>query len=211
MSDTCFLCSTPGYACDVCRLVVACEVHHCVHRQGVYCAPFTVCYGEGVGHYMVAVRDIKQMEVVLREEPVVVGPYTQTTPQCLQCCRKVDGSYRCELCNFPVCNQACSEGSNHVVECGLFVRSGWRAEVGGWMGIHYLYVLEIVQERDLTTPDSQYAAVTVIRLLDMKRTKPEVFARLMRLEDHNEKRKVEEEDLWNYHQQHIVTFLKKVI
>ena len=57
---------------------------------------------------------------------------------------------------------------------------------GGWVGVHYLYLLDIVQECDLTTPDSQYAAVTVIRLLDMKRTKPEVFARLMRLEDHNE-------------------------
>ena len=62
----------------------------------------------------------------------------------------------------------------------------------------------------MTVTDSQYAAVTVIRLLELKRTQPDVFARLMRLEDHNEKRKEEEADLWSYHQQHVVTFLKKV-
>ena len=62
----------------------------------------------------------------------------------------------------------------------------------------------------MTVTDSQYAAITVIRLLELKRTQPEVFARLMRLEDHNEKREEEEEDLWSYHQQHVVTFLKKV-
>ena len=111
-------------------MVVACQVHHQVHRQGGQCAPFTVCYGEGVGHFMVAVRDIKPMEVVLREMPVVVGPYTQTSPQCLQCCAKVDGSYLCPHCNYPMCDQACSEGAHHAVECGLFVKSGWRAEVG---------------------------------------------------------------------------------
>ena len=66
------------------------------------------------------------------------------------------------------------------------------------------------QESDVLAADSQYSAVTVIRLLDMKRTQPEVFARLMRLEDHNQKRRLEEEDLWDYHQKHIVTFLKQV-
>ena len=66
------------------------------------------------------------------------------------------------------------------------------------------------QECEVTSVDSQYAAITVIRLLDLKRTKPDVFARLMRLEDHNQMRREEEEDLWDYHQTHIVEFLKQV-
>ena len=68
----------------------------------------------------------------------------------------------------------------------------------------------IQQVSDMSSMDSQYAGVTVIRLLDLKRSQPDVFARLVRLEDHNERRREEEEELWSYHHQHVTSFLKKV-
>ena len=68
----------------------------------------------------------------------------------------------------------------------------------------------IHQVSDMSSMDSQYAGVTVIRLLDLKRSQPDVFARLVRLEDHNERRREEEEELWSYHHQHVTSFLKKV-
>ena len=70
----------------------------------------------------------------------------------------------------------------------------------------------ILQEvSDLGSTDSQYAAITVLRLLSLADTHPDVYARLLRLEDHNEKREKEEEELWRYHQEHIINFLTKVM
>lgn len=41
---------------------------------------------------MVATRDIKQMELILSEEPVVVGPYTKPeTLHCVACFKKIEG------------------------------------------------------------------------------------------------------------------------
>ena len=54
-----------------------------------------------------------------------------------------------------------------------------------------------------------YAALTVLRLLDMKETRPEVWERFQRLEDHNESRREEEAELWEYHEKHIVSFITK--
>ena len=125
----CFLCPAQGVPCAECGLVVSCELHMVVHRQGGHCAPFTVVYREGVGHYLVAVRDIKPMELILRETPVVVGPYTQTPAQCLECCAKVSGVYRCSRCNYPMCGQECSQGENHSVECRVFTQAGWTYKV----------------------------------------------------------------------------------
>ena len=52
-----------------------------------------------------------------------------------------------------------------------------------------------------------YAALTVLRLLDMKENNPEVWERFQRLEDHNEARREEEPDLWEYHEKHVVSFI----
>ena len=52
--------------------------------------------------------------------------------------------------------------------------------------------------------------MTVLRLLHLKNIMPEAFEKLMRLEDHNELRMEEEDELWKYHQEHVVRFLKEV-
>ena len=56
---------------------------------------------------MVAARDLNPLELILKESPAVVGPYSNTLPGCLQCFRKVDGSYACTNCGFPMCNPRC--------------------------------------------------------------------------------------------------------
>ena len=47
---------------------------------------------------MVATRDIAPLELILTEDPAVVGPYSKNTMGCLQCFKKVDGSYMCPCC-----------------------------------------------------------------------------------------------------------------
>ena len=39
--------------------------------------------------FMVATRDIDPLELILVEEPAVVGPYSKSTNGCLQCFKKV--------------------------------------------------------------------------------------------------------------------------
>lgn len=77
--------------------------------------PYIILYS--IFRYMVASRDIGPCELVLSEEPAVVGPYAKTAPGCLQCFKKVDESYLCPGCNFPMCNSDCANGPLHKDEC----------------------------------------------------------------------------------------------
>ena len=70
--------------------------------------------------FMVASRDINPLELILKEHPAVVGPYTNTLQGCLQCLRKVDGSYKCSGCGFPMCHEKCEKGPLHQEECKFF-------------------------------------------------------------------------------------------
>ena len=100
--------------------------------------PFTIQHDPKFGHYMVrvisldtdckylnvlftqvATRDIKQMELILREWPVVVGPYTKTDPglHCVECFKRVgagEGVYD-EVSGYPLCSDKCRHGPNHKV------------------------------------------------------------------------------------------------
>ena len=69
---------------------------------------------------MVASRDINPLELILKEHPAVVGPYTNTLQGCLQCFRKIDGGYKCTGCGFPMCNAKCESGHLHREECQFF-------------------------------------------------------------------------------------------
>merc|ERR1711963_621732 len=91
--NNCFICDTPGAeSCEWCGSVNSCPEHFTVHRNNNVRLPFTIRYCETMGHYMVATRDIKQMELILREEPVMVGPYLRPDqPHCVQCFKLVKG------------------------------------------------------------------------------------------------------------------------
>ena len=57
------------------------------------------------------------------------------------------------------------------MECQIFVKAEWKYQ-------------------DLTS----LAPITAIRLLDLKKTNPDVYKRFMKLEDHNDKVKIRIED-----------------
>ena len=46
--------------------------------------------------FMVATRDIDPLELILIEEPAVVGPYSKSTNGCLQCFKKASPMFRLE-------------------------------------------------------------------------------------------------------------------
>ena len=102
------------------------------------CLPFTIESRPGKGNVVVATRDIRPSEVeccshwkvgkvvdvsdvylqvVLHDDAAVVGPNYETEAVCLECLGRVDGSVLCNLCNLPLCSEACQGGPNHLPEC----------------------------------------------------------------------------------------------
>ena len=61
----------------------------------------------GKGRCLVATRDIKPMELIMMDAAIAHGPQNLTSPVCLECCKVVDGSYTCGMCNMPLCGEAC--------------------------------------------------------------------------------------------------------
>ena len=57
------------------------------------------------------------LQVVLHDDAAVVGPNYETEAVCLECLGRVDGSVLCNLCNLPLCSEACQGGPNHLPEC----------------------------------------------------------------------------------------------
>ncbi len=80
---------------------------------------------------MIAARDLNPLELILKEYPAVVGPYSNTLPGCLQCFRKVDGSYVCTDCGFPMCQPRWQTGHLHQTECRFFKQKKFRLDPAG--------------------------------------------------------------------------------
>ena len=105
------------------------QEHYRIHRSSEldYCYPFIVKTDPQAGRYCVASRDIAPCEVILREAPAVVGPYTPTSPLCLTCFAGVDLTYLCPNCNLPMCDDVCSRSEVHklVRRSSEFRESNW--------------------------------------------------------------------------------------
>ena len=68
------------------------------------------------GLYVVAARNIKAGEVVMREPPLSYGPNDITKPICLGCCAPVTiKSPTCDICGFPMCSKECINSKVHKV------------------------------------------------------------------------------------------------
>ena len=68
---------------------------------------YEMLYSDEEGRHMVAARDIREGETIMRELPCSLGPGHFTPPVCLGCYRRVDGKVRCKKCGWPVCSRSC--------------------------------------------------------------------------------------------------------
>ena len=68
-------------------------------------------------------------ETLIDEDPLVIGPKQATHPVCLACYRRVDGSYLCTKCGWPMCDENCEISDHHADECELFVNNGLKITV----------------------------------------------------------------------------------
>ena len=69
----CYLCLTTERLslCGGCQLVHHCPLHQ---HQARGCPALRVRYDCEIGRYLVASRNIKQGEVIVRDRPAVIGP-----------------------------------------------------------------------------------------------------------------------------------------
>lgn len=63
---------------------------------------------EKFGRYLIASRDIRAGEVLLKESPIIRGPSQITCPVCIICLQGLDasdinGEQECTLCGWPIC------------------------------------------------------------------------------------------------------------
>jgi hypothetical protein len=189
-SRVCFLCETDQCeVCESCGLVSSCAQHQNFHtsKDGSFCYPWTVEKREGVGRVLVAVRDIKYLEIILEDDPIGLSP-TQDTPQlCLQCFKLIPETdhFICS-CGFPMCGTACAAGDRHKPEHDLYTTAGVKAR-----------------------GKPEYPLVMPIRLLQQMEENPSLRDRLARLMDHREERMLETSS-WELTETHLVNPLKKL-
>ncbi|XP_060522073.1 SET domain-containing protein SmydA-8-like isoform X2 [Cylas formicarius] len=146
-----------------------------------------------MGRYLVAKQDIKPNEVIISEEPLVVGPCNSSKIQCLACYKTLGSKFhRCPGCGWPLCSTNCEGlGKQHghtKIECTLLEEC---------RSVSYL---DYDNAENLST---SFHAIVPLRCLILKTTDPSSFAALMDMESHNEIRRGIP-DLWALNQTRVV-------
>ena len=156
-------------------------------KEGHISYPWVVETREGVGRVLVAVRDIKPLEVILEDEPVGLSPTQDAEQMCLQCFKLIreNNPYICS-CGFPMCSEVCGRGERHRPEHELFIEAGVKGR-----------------------GRADYSMVMPIRLLTQMDNSPALRDRLAILMDHRQER-MEEKDSWDLTEKHFVTPLRNL-
>lgn len=94
--------------------------------QNLYATCAQIEHNEKFGRYLVASRNIKASEVVLRESCLVCGPNQISGPVCVGCMKGLQANdyLECERCGWPVCQRICQNSPEHRGECELTVARG---------------------------------------------------------------------------------------
>lgn len=123
---------------------------------------------------MIATRDIKVGEVILREQPLVAGPSQVTPPVCLGCYKLLteDSAHPCSECGWPVCSENCERALPHRAECDVTkLKKGSKVSVSKYT-VRYtpcyvcyhsnMYVLHVASRKQC------HSSVTTIRALRVR-------------------------------------------
>ncbi|KAJ0174501.1 hypothetical protein K1T71_009609 [Dendrolimus kikuchii] len=183
---TCEVCQQPAnQTCGGCKLVYYCSRAHqkLGWREGhkFKCCAFKVQYSDTMGRHMVATRDIKQGEMILKEKPAVIGPRISCPVLCLTCGKNLEPMqngenldfYKCSSCNWPVCGLDCEQSEIHKPECKAMCDRK--------------YTCDIKYEK-ADKIEAAYCVISPLRVLLMKYTQPLQFDSIMNLECHLEDR-----------------------
>lgn len=73
--------------------------------------PYRIAISNVMGRYLVANRNLKAGELIIHEQPLIIGPCAESQPICLGCyvdvpkCPKKQ--YKCPNCGWSLCSSKC--------------------------------------------------------------------------------------------------------
>ncbi|KAM3965788.1 SET domain-containing protein SmydA-8 [Aphomia sociella] len=203
----CEVCQQPAnQICGGCKLVYYCSRAHqkLGWREGhkFKCCAFKVQYSDTFGRHMIATRDIKQGEMILKEKPAVIGPRMTCAPQCLACGKKLEATkiedtydfYKCSMCNWPMCGPQCEKADIHKPECKAMTDRKYRCTIK-------------YEQPDKV--EAAYCVIAPLRVLLMKTSNPLQFENVISLESHLEDKK--DTPLYLVLRANLVTFVVQVL
>ena len=99
--------------------------------ETMMCLPYKILHTKEKGRVVVATRDIKPLELIMSDDPFIIGPSRQQQIVCIECLAPVDGKVRCIDCNFPLCRPDCAIKSStqwhKSLECSYLKSINYRA------------------------------------------------------------------------------------
>lgn len=127
---------------------------------------------------MIASRDIKAGEILLKESPLIRGPSQITAPVCVCCLQgleetDINDDQECEQCGWPICFE-CKNNKNRIKhdECEITAARGKK------ISLHTYF-----------NPHPTYQCLIVLRCLLLKEHSSEKWNKLIQLESHCDQRR----------------------
>ncbi|XP_018564705.1 protein msta isoform X2 [Anoplophora glabripennis] len=161
---------------------------------------FDVKVSKAMGRYMVSTKEIAPGEIILSEEPIVVGPCTGCKVQCLGCYRPLESEtyfVKCPRCGWPLCSQTCpglGQRHGHTIEECLILQKSKSSSLLDYSNLESLRL--------------HLQAIVPLRCLILKRTDPSTFNIIWDMESHNDIRRNIPE-VWNSNQVNVVNRITK--
>lgn len=151
---------------------------------------------------MVATRDIKQGEMILKEKPAVIGPRISCPTVCLTCGKNLDPKdfeakwdyYKCSKCNWPMCGPECENAEVHKPECNAMTDRKYKCDIK-YQGSNKI--------------QAAYCVISPLRVLLMNNSNPLQYENIMNLESHLEDRI--NTPLYTVLRANLVTFVVQVL
>ncbi|XP_037033385.1 SET domain-containing protein SmydA-8-like [Bradysia coprophila] len=207
MSQICVVCGvSAALKCGGCKMVVYCGKEHqksdwkSGHKNRCKC--FEIATNNQIGRHCIAARDIKQNEIILREQPLVLGPKLASPAICLGCNQNLElkrnatNFYKCSKCKWPLCGQSCEKSKLHTAECSRLQTTSFKCPID--------YVAA-----DRNKKESAYCTIVPLRCLLLKKENPSGFKALMNLEDHLDERM--KTPVYNVLRANLVPFIRNVL
>lgn len=202
MTGTCAVChAVATQYCSSCHSVFYCcrehqKQHWKIHKAE--CPPYKLNVSEQLGCHVVATRDIQQGEIIIKEEPIVVGPKVVSLPLCLGCGRRIKIAegvevYKCSGCGWPLCGPHCETSPLHVPECNLMKERGFHAKIN----LHE------------DKKEAAYCSITPLRCLLLKKQDPTKYETILKMQSHLEERK--DTALYSILKNNVVGFLRNAL
>ncbi|XP_004931692.3 SET domain-containing protein SmydA-8 [Bombyx mori] len=201
----CEVCQQPAnQTCGGCKQVYYCSRAHqkLGWREGhrLKCCAFKIQISDTLGRHMIATRDIKQGEMILKEKPAVLGPKICSPALCLTCGKRLEplsdtcDFYKCTKCQWPMCGPQCEKSDVHKPECNAMCNRKYRCRI------------------KYESPDkveSAYCVISPMRVLLMKESDPLQYDNIMNLESHLDERI--NTPLYLVLKANLVTFINQVL